>query len=150
MGQWAFSRCRLSLEAQSSWRGLSPAPAPSASWGAGIRKRPFRRRALPIASRTSRLAGGALWNIWRAALCPGWRRWRSDVPEKCTVAGKVVKASNGEPLRKATVMLGSGRARSWTVRTDAAGHFLLTDIDPGQYTLSAGCLGYVPQTYSQR
>ncbi len=74
--------------------------------------------------------------------------------ELCTVEGQVVKSTTGEGLRKITVQLQpmSGdqqQARSAT--TDAAGHFLISNVEPGRYAIAASGSGYayVAQGYGQ-
>ncbi|MGC9971592.1 MAG: carboxypeptidase-like regulatory domain-containing protein [Bryobacteraceae bacterium] len=73
-------------------------------------------------------------------------------PERCAVEGQVLRAASGEPLRKAQVLLRKldARDQSYSSATDERGRFLLTDLEPGRYTLSAERNGYVPQDYGQR
>jgi hypothetical protein len=78
----------------------------------------------------------------------------SKPEDLCTLEGQVVSGSTGEPLRKATLILrpvGSrGGAMMSATGTDASGHFLLKDLEPGRYRLSAERNGFVRQDYSSR
>ena len=78
-----------------------------------------------------------------AALGPG---------AKCSIEGEVVKAGNGEPLKKARVTLrkAEGRDQPNTTATDTDGRFVLKDIEPGRYQLWVERNGYVRQEYGQR
>ncbi len=70
----------------------------------------------------------------------------------CTIQGVVIKASTGEPLRKATVEArpDGGRFNGGTAVTDAMGRFELKGLAPGRYRLSAQHNGFVTQQYGQR
>lgn len=70
---------------------------------------------------------------------------------KCSIEGRVVKAGNGEPLKKARVTLrkAEGRDQPNTIATDADGRFMLKDIEPGRYQLWVERNGYVRQEYGQ-
>ena len=55
-----------------------------------------------------------------------------------TVAGKVVNSTNGEPVRKVSVVLqrwNAGSGVSYSVQTDANGRFLIDDVEPGEYVV---------------
>ncbi|HKC70851.1 MAG TPA: carboxypeptidase-like regulatory domain-containing protein, partial [Terriglobales bacterium] len=69
----------------------------------------------------------------------------------CTVAGKIVTAAEGTPLKSAHVMLmaeNSGREpRTYGTTTDASGVFSLKNVAPGRYRLFAERTGYVSQQY---
>ncbi len=71
---------------------------------------------------------------------------------KCSIEGQVVKAGTGEPLKKARVMLrkAEGREQPDGTATDAAGRFVLKDVEPGRYQLWVERNGYVRQEYGQR
>src|ERR1700732_2409961 len=78
--------------------------------------------------------------------------------EKARVEGQITNLA-GEPLKKAMVRLqgnfvGSlppggqpAMPASYSSETDAAGHFVFEEVDPGRYTLSAERSGYVRGTY---
>ena len=75
--------------------------------------------------------------------------------DKCTVEGNIYSAKTGEPLKKAEVHLQRiGGANPMPVQhganTDAAGHFIIENIDPGPYTLSATRNGYVMTSYGSK
>ncbi|HJT01931.1 MAG TPA: carboxypeptidase-like regulatory domain-containing protein [Terriglobales bacterium] len=70
----------------------------------------------------------------------------------CTVAGRVVTAAEGTPLKSARVMLmaensGQREPRTYGVTTDASGVFVLKNVAPGRYRLFAERTGYVSQQY---
>ena len=83
--------------------------------------------------------------------------------ESCTVQGTVVAAVSGIPLKSAQVLLAStvtaeerasnkmidlsGRSRSFTGVTDPNGHFAITGVPAGKYTVRAEKAGYVPEGY---
>jgi protocatechuate 3,4-dioxygenase beta subunit len=74
--------------------------------------------------------------------------------QKAEITGQVIDSGTGQPLKKAWVSArqserSRGRGGSTSV-TDAQGHFLLKDLDAGQYTLSVQRTGYVNQVYGQR
>jgi protocatechuate 3,4-dioxygenase beta subunit len=71
---------------------------------------------------------------------------------KCVVAGQVVKAGTGEPLKKARVGLSKveGREPAKVAITDANGRFVFRDIEAGRYRLTAARNGYARQQYGQR
>ena len=73
-------------------------------------------------------------------------------PEKCSVSGRVSNAATGEPLRKAQVVLhplNAGRPNllPYGAITDTSGAFSLSDVDPGQYALTAEHTGFVNGSY---
>ena len=71
--------------------------------------------------------------------------------DKCQVEGTVVNAITGEPLKKAHLTLrpvGMPNGVPYGTMTDAGGHFLIDDVDPGRYNFSASRNGFVNQNYS--
>lgn len=68
------------------------------------------------------------------------------------MAGTVVKAGEGSPLREATVMLAAmgRRADPVVVRTDANGRFAFSNVAPGNYRLLVERIGFARQEYGQR
>lgn len=72
----------------------------------------------------------------------------------CTVGGKVVNSTTGEPLRKAVVELdqheGSGESKELSALTDSVGLFCLQNVEPGSYDLAVHHTGYVRQSYGAR
>lgn len=73
-------------------------------------------------------------------------------PDLCTVEGTIIAADNGQPLRKAWVSLykAEGRGDTQGAGTDASGHFVIKNIEPGRYYLGASHAGYVLQEYGGR
>ena len=81
--------------------------------------------------------------------------FNSKLRDKCFIEGKVLRASDGSPLKKAVVSAlpqppQGSPIRPVTAITDAEGRFVLKDLDPGSYNLSAARTGYVRQVYGQR
>lgn len=68
------------------------------------------------------------------------------------IAGRVLRADNGQPLLKATVtLMPDGRfTDSQVARVDRAGRFEFPEVPPGRYRVAADRNGYVRQTYGQR
>src|ERR1039457_4468036 len=72
--------------------------------------------------------------------------------DKCEVKGTVVNSMTGEPLKKAHLSLrpiGQQDGMPYGTTTDAGGHFLLDDVDPGRYSFIASRNGFVTQQYSR-
>ncbi len=72
--------------------------------------------------------------------------------ERCTVEGQVVRAGTGEPLKKVRVVLRKTDARDATYSTSTAesGRFVIPNVQPGRYRLSAERNGYLRMNYGQR
>ena len=78
-------------------------------------------------------------------------------PEKSAISGRVVSASTGSPLKKASVWLelfsptrgvnGERTVALPATTTDAEGRFSLDRIDPGSYLLLVQRVGYLDQGY---
>lgn len=67
------------------------------------------------------------------------------------IAGSVVLADTGRPVRRARVTLTGGDVRSTkTALTDDQGAFAFTELPAGRFTLSASKPGYVNSTYGQK
>jgi hypothetical protein len=71
----------------------------------------------------------------------------SKIENLGTIEGKVVNATTGEPLRKATVLLNrvdssqtimmmAGIPMSYTASSDAAGQYKLMNDEPGKYRMN--------------
>jgi protocatechuate 3,4-dioxygenase beta subunit len=81
-------------------------------------------------------------------------------PEVCSISGRVVKAGTGEPLKNVLLTIRGadlpdepsrpGDPQSPLARTDADGQFVLKEIEPGRYYLSAAYPGFVSQQYGQK
>ncbi len=75
--------------------------------------------------------------------------------DKCSIAGTVLNAVSGEPVKKAIItVLPSGVHRqnspAQNVVTDAGGRFLVDNLDPGAYLVLAGRNGFVDQWYGAK
>jgi hypothetical protein len=76
-------------------------------------------------------------------------------PPTCVVAGRVVTAAEGSPLKSARVFLllersESSKRQMFASTTDSDGHFLLKDVPPGRYRFVATRPGFVNQPYQAR
>jgi hypothetical protein len=74
--------------------------------------------------------------------------------DRCTIEGQVLNGVTGEPLKKAALILEKQDARNRNppsaAITDSGGQFVLKDIDPGRYRLSAERNGFLRQSYGAR
>jgi hypothetical protein len=61
------------------------------------------------------------------------------------IEGRVIDSVTGEPVRKATLT-----ARGSVVESEANGHFVIDNLEPGTYTLMAQKPGYPDQIYGAR
>src|SRR4051812_9255184 len=81
----------------------------------------------------------------------------AQTQEKSAITGRVVSASTGAPLKKASVWLeafsatrgvnGQPSVALPATTTDAEGRFTLDGIEPGSYFLLAQRIGYLDQGY---
>src|SRR5207247_4142207 len=92
-------------------------------------------------------------------------------PARCAIEGVVERAGTGEPIagaeirvmrvampveedrvgpRMAVVFTGSDPFAPVPAITDREGHFLLKDLEPGSYKITAARNGYTKQEYGQR
>ncbi len=93
---------------------------------------------------------------WAVCLAAAWSAW-AQAPEKGAIAGRVVNATTGAPLKRAAVWVeafapargvnGAPSVAGPSTVTDAQGRFSLENIDPGSYFLSARRTGYLDQGY---
>lgn len=69
----------------------------------------------------------------------------------CVVAGRVVTAAEGNPLKSARVVLvpeqSGSRRQPYAIASDSDGHFILKDVVPGRYQFFATRPGFVEQKY---
>lgn len=72
--------------------------------------------------------------------------------EKCSLEGRVVNASGGAPIKKASLTLASSGSPLGATKTetDDEGHFAFRDLDPGRYTLTGEKAGFARQAYGAR
>ncbi len=82
---------------------------------------------------------------------------KSGVPPRptCVVAGRVVTAADGSPLKSARVSLtpehsDSEKQQMFAATTDSDGRFLIKDVAPGRYRFFATRPGFVNQQYQAR
>jgi protocatechuate 3,4-dioxygenase beta subunit len=74
----------------------------------------------------------------------------------CTLSGRVLNASSGEPVRRVTVVLMRADPTpgepplAYTTASDAQGGFAMKDVEPGKYRLTANRNGFVNFTYGAR
>jgi Carboxypeptidase regulatory-like domain len=77
----------------------------------------------------------------------------SENDQSCTIAGTVLSANTGEPLKKAYVVLRRGGDESnkhpLTATTDASGHFSIDKIPADRYDLVIGRANYLEMQYGQ-
>jgi protocatechuate 3,4-dioxygenase beta subunit len=72
--------------------------------------------------------------------------------EKCTISGTVVNYATGEPLGKVqieTETVGSPGSETSTI-SDVSGHFILTDLEPGQYRIKGKRNRFLKTYYGAR
>jgi hypothetical protein len=85
------------------------------------------------------------------AQSPGPSDSRRAEDASCTVTGRVVTATEGDPLKSARISLIPEHNRShnqiYAVSSDSDGHFTLKDIPPGSYQFLASHTGFVEQHY---
>lgn len=73
--------------------------------------------------------------------------------DRCSIEGQVVNAQTGEPLKKAHVRLFGNDGQqnnNYSTTTDAGGHFVIQEIDPGTYTVFAERNGFTQAQYGVR
>ena len=68
-----------------------------------------------------------------------------EPPARLFVAGIVTSSTNGDPVRKARVILRAKEetAFSYTADSDANGRFVIQDMLPGDYLIFAGRQGFM-------
>ena len=84
-------------------------------------------------------------------------------PAAALIEGTVTRASDGQPLKRARIMVmpqndpramqgpqQGGRRRTYQGSTDASGKFSIGNIEPGRYRLTVDRQGYVRAEYGQR
>ncbi len=69
-----------------------------------------------------------------------------EAPARVSVAGVAINSSNGEPVRKATVILRAedeAAGTSYVTDSDGNGRFSIEDVAPGAYAVSADRQGFM-------
>src|SRR5262245_32266330 len=90
--------------------------------------------------------------LWALALSAALLAQQTEPEVRSRIEGKVLRASNGEPLTGVELILrreGSGSLQFGTT-TGADGRFVLRDIPKGRYLLSAAKRGFLNQEYGQK
>jgi 5-hydroxyisourate hydrolase-like protein (transthyretin family) len=71
----------------------------------------------------------------------------------CTVAGTILSANTGEPLKKAQITIykdeGDNEPHPQTASSDASGHFSIDHLAAGRYELRVSRVGYLDTQYGQ-
>ena len=116
-----------------------------------------RRPRWPFTLALATLAGAVL--IGAQAAGPGQAPARdrpaqqaAEVPTpKARIAGRVLAADTGRPVRRARVFLSGAQIQGGRgALTDDDGLFELTELPEGRYTLTAGKTGFITLSYGQR
>ncbi len=64
--------------------------------------------------------------------------------------GVVINSVTGQPLKKANVTLRNPKGFAYAAVTDATGHFLIENVEPGSYQAMAAGDGFMPDQSSRR
>ena len=100
------------------------------------------------------LAIGSLWLAGQQPAAGPQANPQPTKPEdKCSIEGQVVNGQTGDPLKKAHVRLFGNDGQqnnSYSAVTDAGGHFVIQEIDPGTYTVFADRNGFTQSQYGAR
>ena len=73
-------------------------------------------------------------------------------PQLASVAGQVLRAGTGEPLKKARILLRSAddsSADPYIAITDHEGRFLIAGIRPGRYSMRVAREGFLSKSYGE-
>jgi hypothetical protein len=98
------------------------------------------------------LSASVCWSQGSTASLAGQSQVTDAKDRLCTVAGIVLRAATGEPLKRARATLVSQveqHPHSLVAITDASGHFSVEKVPPGCYTMEVERVGYVSQSYGQ-
>lgn len=76
----------------------------------------------------------------------------TDPKRLCKIEGRAVNAMTGEPIQRASVTLaGSGpNASGRSSKSDSEGRFMIENVQPGVYRLTAERVGFLRQAYGAR
>src|ERR1017187_2039559 len=98
-----------------------------------------------------------LWHalVLAPALCLGQssvRTGKTEVRQKAWIRGTVISDTTSQPLNRARVFLKSASGESPNVAVDAddKGAFVIPDVIPGKYSISAQRDGYLPGAIARR
>ena len=67
-----------------------------------------------------------------------------------SLAGRVLTADTGRPVKRARITASAGGRQSRTTSTDDQGRFQIASLPAGSYTVTAFKNGFVNATYGQR
>lgn len=82
---------------------------------------------------------------------PAQQAASATAPAKGRIAGRVVAADSGRPVRRARVFLSGSQVQGGRgALTSDEGLFELTELPEGRYTLTAGKTGFITLSYGQR
>jgi len=83
---------------------------------------------------------------------PGTSKDTNEKEQTCRLAGMVVRAADGAPLKSATVRLENGDDHEHTIatKTTGDGRYELRNVPAGRYKLIVSRNGYVQQEFGQR
>lgn len=91
------------------------------------------------------------------ALAQSSQQQTTQPKEKCVVTGRVTNALTGEPIKKAEVHLDFANRQNpmsapqgYGGMADADGRFRFEGVEPGEYSLRADRLGFLPSTYGSK
>ena len=91
-----------------------------------------------------------LRTILLTLLCHGLLAQSPQPPDPSTLArveGRVTNSVTGETLRKAEVQLHGGAGGEYSATSDGSGHFVIDQVAPGSYNLTAQHQNFAPQNY---
>jgi hypothetical protein len=78
-------------------------------------------------------------------------RDRPQVPQgTASIAGRVLTADTGRPVKRARLTVSGGGRGGRTVTTDDQGRYRVGDLAAGSYTVTASRTGFVDATFGQR
>ena len=71
-------------------------------------------------------------------------------PGTAVIAGRVLTADTGRPVKRARVLVTAGRRQSRAMMTDDQGRFRIAELAAGAYTITASRTGFVDAVFGQR
>jgi len=119
--------------------------------------RPLRFRRFTIALALSALTFAS--GLAQQPAAPAQPQTRRQQPPRDTqplpqgtavLAGRVLTADTGRPVKRARVLVNAGGRQSRAMTTDDQGHFRITELLAGTYTITASRTGFVDAVFGQR
>ncbi len=93
-------------------------------------------------------------SLFAQSSAPSATKASDDAVSLCAVAGRIVTAADGSPLKSARVALLPEHSHSdkeiYATTSDADGRFILKDVPPGRYEFLASHTGFVRQYYKAK